>query len=186
MDTAAIRAVGVGCTNGLIAVDSNGKPIRPAIMLWDQRALPEVERVKSVLGVDEVFRVTGNPLAPGAFSLPTILWLKHNEPESFEAAHKLMVPGGYLVARMTGEFTIDYSRASTTLLFDIRNRRWHKPFLEKLEIDEAKLPRPVDCREVVGAVTAEVAALTGLQPGTPVIGGCMDTIGASLGTAGPG
>ncbi|RZW22172.1 MAG: hypothetical protein EX260_05585 [Desulfobulbaceae bacterium] len=177
-----IGAIGVGCTNGLIAVDGSGLPIRPAIMLWDQRALPEVDRIKEQLGGEEVFGVTGNPLAPGAFSLPTILWLMHNEPESFEAAHKLMVPGGFLVARLTGEFTIDHSRASTTLLFDIRRRKWHQPFLDKLNIDVTKLPRPVASDEIVGGVTEAAAELTGLKAGTPVIGGCMDTIGASLGT----
>ena len=182
VDPAHIKAIGVGCTNGLIAVDDQAKPIRPAIMLWDQRALPEVERIKEQLGAETVFSITGNPLAPGAYSLPTLLWLKHHEPDSYEAAHKLMVPGGYLVARLTGEFTIDHSRASTTLLFDIRRRRWHTPFLKGLDIDEAKLPRPVACDEVVGNVTAEAAKLTGLAPGTPVVGGCMDTIGASLGT----
>jgi xylulokinase len=182
IDPDAIKAIGVGCTNGLIAVDENGTPIRPAIMLWDQRALPEVERIKEQLGADTVFEITGNPLAPGAFSLPTILWLKHNEPDVYQAAYKLMVPGGYLVARLTGEFTIDYSRASTTLLFDIRKRRWHQPFLDTLEIDEQKLPRPVGCHEVVGSITGEAAKLTGLKMGTPVIGGCMDTIGASIGT----
>ncbi len=182
IDASLIKAIGVGCTNGLIAVDKDGVPIRPAIMLWDQRALPEVQRIKDCLGAQAVFEITGNPLAPGAFSLPTIIWLKHNEPESYAAAHKLMVPGGYLVARLTGEFTIDYSRASTTLLFDIRKRQWHEPFFEKLDIDIDKLPRPVPCDEVVGSINEVTAELTGLKAGTPVIGGCMDTIGASLGT----
>lgn len=177
-----IQAIGVGCTNGLIAVDQVGMPIRPAIMLWDQRALPEVDRIREQLGADEVFDITGNPLAPGAFSLPTILWLMHNEPESYKAAHKLMVPGGYLVSRLTGKFTIDHSRASTTLLFDIRKRCWHHPFLDALGIDEDKLPLPVACDEVVGRITGAAAELTGLKKGTPVVGGCMDTIGASLGT----
>ena len=93
-----------------------------------------------------------------------------------------MVPGGYLVARLTGEFTVDYSRACTTLLFDIRERAWHQPFLEKLEIPLAKLPEPVPSHEVVGSVTAEAAELTGLPEGTPVIAGCMDTVGAALGS----
>ena len=182
LDASRIAAIGIGCTNGLIAVDRLGKPIRPAIMLWDQRALPEVERIRELLGGEAVLSITGNPLAPGAFSLPTILWLMHHEPRHYADAYKLMVPGGYLAARLTGEFTIDHSRASTTLLFDIRRRRWHRPFLEALGIDEAKLPRPVACDEVIGAVSERAARLTGLVEGTPVVGGCMDTIGASLGT----
>ncbi|MFH1676481.1 MAG: FGGY-family carbohydrate kinase, partial [bacterium] len=129
-----------------------------------------------------VFNITGNPVAPGAYSLPTILWLKHHEPETFQAAHKLMVPGGYLVARLTGEFTIDHSRASTTLLFDIRKKEWHQPFLEALDIPLEKLPRTEPSDAVVGRVTEEAARLTGLREGIPVIAGCMDTLGASIGS----
>jgi len=177
-----ILAVGIGCTNGLVAVDRQGKPLRSAIMLWDQRALPEVDRIRNSLDADKVFEITGNPVAPGAYSLPTILWLKNHEPETFKAAHKLMVPGGYLVARFTGEFTIDYSRASTTLLFDIQKKQWHQPFLTAFNIPEGKLPRPEPSDAVVGKVTAETALLTGLRQGTPVIAGCMDTIGACIGS----
>jgi xylulokinase len=93
-----------------------------------------------------------------------------------------MVPGGYLVGRFTGEFTVDYSRACTTLLFDIRKKRWHPPFLEALEIPEEKLPRAIPSNDLAGKVTPEAARLTGLKAGTPVMAGCMDTIGASIGS----
>jgi xylulokinase len=182
IDAGKIRAVGVGCTNGLIAVDRRGVPLRSAIMLWDQRALPEVDRIRQVLDAEQVFSICGNPVAPGAYSLPTILWLKHQDPDIFASAHKLMVPGGYIVARLTGEFTIDYSRASTTLLFDIQKMQWHAPFLEALEIPQEKLPSPMPSEAVAGEVTAEVAELTGLKAGTPVLAGCMDTLGASIGS----
>lgn len=177
-----ILSVGIGCTNGLIAVDSQGLPLRSAIMLWDQRALPEVDHIRRVLDPKQVFAICGNPVAPGAYSLPTILWLKHQDPEIFAAAHKLMVPGGYIVNRLTGEFTIDYSRASTTLLFDIQKRQWHEPFLEALDIPSDKLPALMASEAIAGQVTAEVAGLTGLKAGTPVLAGCMDTLGASIGS----
>jgi xylulokinase len=153
IDSQDILAIGVGCTNGLIAIDHLGKPIRPAIMLWDQRALPEVERIRQVLDSQEVFQVTGNPVAPGAYSLPTILWLMHQEPEIYKRVYKLMVPGGYIVGRLTGEYTIDHSRACTTLLFDIRSKEWHTPFLEALEIPPELLPRPLASQEIAGSVT---------------------------------
>ncbi len=177
----AILAVGVGCTNGLVAVDRVGQPLRPAIMLWDQRSLPEVARIRAALGEAEVQTVTGNPVAPGAYSLPTLLWLMHHEPDTYAAAHKLMVPGGYLVARLTGKFTIDHSRACTTLLFDIQRLSWHEPFLSAFGIAAEKLPEPVPSQAVAGRVSAKAAAETGLLPGTPVMAGCMDTLGAALG-----
>ncbi len=177
-----ILSIGVGCTNGLIAVDSKGQPLRSAIMLWDQRTLPEVEEVRRILGADNVFAIAGNPVAPGAYSLPSILWLKNEDPDTFDAAHKLMVPGGYIVARLTGQFTMDYSRASTTLLFDIRKMEWHSSFREALGIPLEKMPRVLPSEAVAGEITTQAARLTGLAPGTPVIAGCMDTVGASIGS----
>jgi xylulokinase len=151
-------------------------------MLWDQRAVPEVDRIRRTIGSARIFDVTGNPLAPGAYSLPTIQWLRRHEPETFRSAHRLLVPGGYLVARLTGEFTIDHSRACTTLLFDIRRLDWHRPFLDTLDIPVEKLPLAMPGSNTAGRVTAEAAALTGLQPGTPVVAGCMDTVAASIGS----
>ena len=180
-DPATIAGVGVSCTNGLVAVDAGGQPLRPAIMLWDQRAVPEVGHIAGIVDAARMFAITGNPLAPGAYSLPTMLWLKRHEPETWRDAHALVVPGGYLVARLTGTFTIDHSRACTTLLFDIRRRAWHQPFLEAFDIPFEKLPRPLPGHALAGSVTAEAAALTGLRAGTPVVAGCMDTVAAAVG-----
>jgi xylulokinase len=177
----SVRAVGVGCTNGLIAVDQDGKPLRNAIMLWDQRTVQEVAAIRASVSTAAVFEVAGNPVAPGAFSLPTILWLMHNEPEVFARTHKLMVPGGYLVQRLTGEFTIDESRACTTLLFDIKQRRWHQPFFDALGIPIEKMPTSLPSLQTAGSITRAAARETGLPAGTPVIAGCMDTVGASVG-----
>jgi xylulokinase len=177
-----IKAIGVGCTNGLIAVDDQARPLRSAIMLWDQRTLPEIDLINKFLDRDQVFQITGNPMAPGAYSLPSILWLMHQDPEIFKSAHKLMMPGGFIVAQLTSEFTVDYSRACTTLLFDIQRLEWHTPFLDALNIPLSKLPHPLPSQAIAGKITTKAAELTGLSPGTPVVAGCMDTIGASIGS----
>ena len=92
-----------------------------------------------------------------------------------------MVPGGYLVARLTGKFSIDQSRSCTTLLFDIRKKDWHYPFLEELEIPIEKLPQVVSSSQIMGGITHFAAEQTGVRQGTPVIAGCMDTVGAAIG-----
>ncbi len=176
-----VRAVGVGCTNGFVPVDSNGKPLHTAIMLWDQRAVKEVDHLCQVLGRSEIERVSGNPAAPGAYGLPTIQWLKENRPALFEATHKFLVPGGFIVTKLTGNFTIDFSRACTTQLFDIRKLAWHEPFFDKLRIPLQKMPDLLPSTAVAGTVTREAAALTGLPAGIPVAAGVTDTIGADIG-----
>ena len=177
-----VDAIGVSCTNGLVAVDHHGTPLRPAIMLWDQRSRSAAHRVARVIGTEAVSEVTGNPVAPGTYSLPIIVWLQEQEPQTLDAAHAFLVPGGFIVQRLTGEFTIDYSRACTTLLFDIRALRWHDPFLHALAIPPRLLPRPLPSGTVAGTVTADAAAITGLRPGVPVIAGCMDTVAAAIGS----
>ena len=177
-----ILAVGVSNTNGLIAVGNDGHPLRPAIMLWDQRATNEIIQIRDVVGASEVHKITGNPLAPGTYALPTILWLQKNQPETFNSIYKFMVPGGYLIALLTGNFTIDYSRACTTLLFDIRKLDWHTPFLQAFQIPFEKMPIPHASDAIVGTISEDASRLTGLLQGTPVVAGCSDTIAAAIGS----
>ena len=56
--------------NGLIPVDRNPIPLRIAIILWDQRSLPEVDHMRNVLGEQATFYTPGNPAAQSAGSLP--------------------------------------------------------------------------------------------------------------------
>ena len=179
---AGISGVGVGCTNALVAVDAEGAPLRPAIMQLDQRTVPQADWLREVAGAEDLFHTTGNRVAPGSYSAPLILWLKQHEPEVYAAAHKFLVPSGFVVQRLTGHFTMDYSRGSTTALFDIRKRAWSEHLLGLAGIPRAKLPDLYESSQVVAGVGEAAAAATGLLPGTPVVAGCMDTVGAAVGS----
>lgn len=177
-----IAGVGVGCTNALVAVDASGRPLRPAIMQLDQRTVEQADWLRNTVGEDRLFDLTGNRIAPGSFSAPLILWLKEHEPEVFRAAHKFLVPSGFIVHRLSGRFSMDYSRGSTTSLFDIRKRVWSDMLCEVAGVPREKLPDLYDSWQVLGEVTPEAAQQTGLRPGTPVVAGCMDTVGAAVGS----
>lgn len=177
-----IKAVGISCTNAVVAVDRECTPLHPALMLWDQRAVAEVDTIRSVLGGQEVERITGNQVAPGTYYLPSILWLKNNFPALFQKTEKFLVPGGFLIAKLTGNMVIDYTRACTSQLFDIRKIRWHEPFFRNLDIPLTKMPEAMPSTEVAGFVTDEAERITGLPSGTPVAAGVTDTIAAMIGT----
>lgn len=182
VDASQIKGVSVSCTNACVPVNEEGKALRNAIMQIDRRTIPQAKKIKEILSEEKVFEVTGNPVAPGSFTAPIILWLKENEPKTFEKAYKFMVPTGYVVQRLTGEFTVDWSRAATTLLFDIKNRKWCIEFCEELGIPLEKLPELHSSWEIVGTVTEDAAKLTGLKEGTTVAAGCMDTVAAAVGS----
>ena len=74
----------------------------------------------------------------------------------------LLQPKDYAVFRLTGELATDYSDASGTLLFDLLTRTWIDDFLVNLELAPDLLPRLHPSNRVVGTVTAQAAAATGL------------------------
>lgn len=182
IDSKEIKGISISCTNALVAVDASGKPLRPAIMQFDKRTIPQVQRIKSTLG-DKIIRITGNQPAASGTSAPIILWIKENEPEVFAKTHKFLWPGGFVVHRLTGRFTMEWSRASWTCLFETGGKRqWSQDLCNAMDIPLDKLPALFPPWAIVGEVTDQAARITGLAKGTPVVGGMADTPAAGIGT----
>ena len=177
-----IVAVGIDCfCPSLIPVDAQGNALRPSIFFMDQRNIGEAERMKEALDEEWIFEVAGNRIAPSAFSAPIILWIKEREGGIFKETHKFLHANGYLAHYLTGNFTMDWTNASLTLLFDVKKRRWVDEICERLGIPPEKLPEPIAPWEVVGEVTSKASQETGLSKGTVVVGGGADTACAALG-----
>lgn len=178
-----VKGISISCTNALISVDRSGAPLRNALMQIDRRSIPQAEALRQRIGEERIFGITGNRIAPGTFSAPLILWIMEHEPFIFEKTHKFLVPTGFLVHRLTGEYVMDWSRGATTLLFETGgSRTWSAELCETMGIPQEKLPRLCPPWEVVGEVTQGASKETGLAPGTPVIAGMMDTVAAALGS----
>jgi xylulokinase len=179
----SIGGISISCTNALVCVDRNGAPLRNAIMQIDRRSIPQTESLQRLVGEKRIFQAAGNRIAPGTFSAPLILWIKENEPEIFDRTFKFLVPTGFLVHQLTGEYVMDWSRGATTLLFETGgSRSWSAELCEMTGIPEEKLPRSCPSWEVVGEVSRLASEETGLAPGTPVVAGAMDTVAAALGS----
>lgn len=176
-----IAAVGVSCTNALVPVDKNGSPVRPAIMQLDRRSVVEAEWLASTIGQERIFETCGNRIAAGAYSLPVMLWLSRHEPDAYRGTYRFLVPGGFIVHRLANVFSMDRSRANTTLLYDTQNEEWSSSLAAEAGVDPAKLPEVFSSDAVVGSVTREAARLTGLPPGVPVVAGSQDTVASLLG-----
>lgn len=172
---------------GVIALDAQLRPLRSAIIWADQRATAEAEFIAERCGADDVYRRTGHRVS-AAYSAAKILWLRRHQPDLFAQARVFVTAKDYIALRLTGVVATDYSDASGTNLFDLEARAWCPDLLQALELDEARLPRPVPSSTVIGAVTAAAAEETGLAVGTPVVIGGGDgacaTVGAGVVDAG--
>src|SRR5262249_12168060 len=178
---AAIRRIGLsGQMHGLVLLDSAGDVIRPSLIWCDQRSQPQVDAVNAKVGRDNVLRFIANPVLTG-FTLPKLLWVRDHEPAHFERARKMLLPKDYVRYRLTGEYATEVSDASGTAVFDVVNRRWSYDMMDGLGLDRGLLPTCYESPETTGKITAEVAALTGLAAGTPVVGGGGDQASSAVG-----
>ncbi len=184
----SIAGIGVSCTNALVCLGRDGRPVRNAIMQLDRRTTLEAESMAGTAGEEEVFRITGNRIAPGTFSAPSILWFKRRERDLFERTSCFLSPAGYINYRLTGRTVMDRTRAATTLLYDISEGKWSETIAESLGIPGEYLPPVISPCEIAGEITQKAAGLTGLKAGTPVTAGVMDSVAAAVGmrTTSPG
>ncbi|MEP7291825.1 MAG: FGGY family carbohydrate kinase [Chloroflexota bacterium] len=177
-DIAGIGVDGVGWT--LIPVDRGANPLAPAIIWLDRRANEETRWLNELPNAQELISLAANPI-DSAYITPKLLWLRHHQPAIFESAHQFLTASGFIVARLTGAFTCDYTQAYGYHFFDIKREQWDETAAAQLGIPLEKLPTLFPCTAIAGQVTALAAAESGLAPGTPVIVGCLDAASGALG-----
>ncbi len=178
-----IIGIGIDCLcPTVIPVDKHGNSLRNSIFFMDRRNIKQSEYIGNLIGKEEVFKITGNRVAPSAFSAPIILWIKENESRIYKRTHKFLHANGYLASYLTDVFTMDWTNASLTQLFDSKKTKtWSDEMCERLDISKDKLPETISSWDVVGEVSSKAASEMGLKKGTVVVGGGADTACAALG-----
>lgn len=163
-----------------LMADKDGKPLRPAIIWADQRASKEAEQLEKEIGFDRMYEITGHRLSP-AYTIEKVMWVKENEPEVYAKTEKVLQAKDYILFRLTGIFATDHSDASGTNAFDLEELDWSEEILRAAGISSQKLPQLHASTDVIGTVTKEAGAATGLCQGTPVVCGGGDGPCAALG-----
>lgn len=177
------RVAGLGLSgqmHGSVFLDKNHRVLRPAILWNDQRTAEECAEITKTIGAKRLIRLTCNPALTG-FTAPKVLWVRKHEPRIYDKTEKILLPKDYVRFRLTGEFATEVSDASGTLLLDVRRRRWSKPVLDALKIDQALLPDCFESHVVSGKISKVAAKATGLAVGTPVVGGGGDQAAGAVG-----
>lgn len=167
VNPADIKAIGISYQmHGLVLVDKDRQPLRPAIIWCDSRGVPYGEKAFSELGEEKCLSHILN--SPGNFTATKLAWVKENEPEIFEKIDKIMLPGDYIAMRLTDRVCTTVSGLSEMMLWDFKEGRIADFLLEYLGFSERIIPEIVPTFSIQGTVTAEAAAELGLAEGTPV------------------
>ncbi len=176
-----VTAIGLtGQMHGLVLLDEDGRVLRPAILWNDQRTGAQCDEIRRRLGRERLIQITGNDALTG-FTAPKILWVQEQEPELWAKTRHILLPKDYIRYQLTGEFAIDKAGGAGTLLFDLKKRDWSEEMLSALDIPEGLLPSTFEGPHVTGHISQAAAAVTGLAPGTPVVGGGGDQAAQAVG-----
>ena len=176
---AAVRGVGLsGQMHGATLLDTQDRPLRPAILWNDARSGEECEEL--VTRVPATSAITGNLAMPG-FTAPKLIWVAKHEPEVFVRVATVLLPKDYLRLRLTGDKVSDMSDAAGTLWLDVERRDWSEAMLDGCRLSRAHMPRLVEGSEASGRLLPEIAASWGIHHPVTVAGGGGDNAASAVG-----
>lgn len=178
------EVAGIGLSGQMLAalvLDRDLRPLRPAMLWNDQRALAECAELLARVP-DIGLRTNGTP-DPG-ITAPKLLWLARHEPQVMARARMLLLTKDYVRLALTGEVASEPTDAGGTELLDCRSGRWDTSLCAAVGWDPAFLPPLVQSWEPAGGLRAPLAERWGMRPGLPVAAGCGDNMGSTLGAGG--
>lgn len=178
-----ISGIGVdGQSWSAIPVDQDGNCLARTPIWMDTRARYICDEMEWKLDKERIFAVAGNALRP-SYSTPKIVWLRREYPEIYKHTYKFLQSNSYIVMKLTGEMSQDYSQGYGLHFFHNTNLAYDENMAEDFGIELDKLPGLYSCHSVVGGLTSLAAKECGLKAGTPVVAGGLD---AACGTLGAG
>ena len=162
-----ILAIGISYQmHGLVVVGKDHRPLRPAILWCDSRAVATGERAFKSLG--ENFCLNHYLNSPGNFTAAKLCWVKEHEPALYNQIHKVMLPGDYIALKLTGEIVTTSTGLSEGIFWDFKENKIASDLLTNFEINENLLPKVVSVFSNQGGLSENAANQLGLKKDTLV------------------
>jgi xylulokinase len=162
-------------------IDEKGDILYNTIYSTDSRSTRELDYILSIIPAKELYYITG---LPPQFVTPLnkILWVKNNLPEIYKKTKKFLFTEELLHHNLgIRDYRINYPLSSTTLFFDIKEKKWAVDILEKFDIDPGLFADPAPSGTKVGTVSRKVADELGFRRDVSVVSGCHDQQCAAFG-----
>lgn len=177
-----VGAISVGGQgHGLVLLDSEDRPLRPAKLWNDTESAPDAEHLLAIKPANEWVHRTGSVPAP-ALTISKLAWTERNFPGLVAQARRVMLPFDYIVYRLCGNAVTERGGSSGTGYFNPFENRWDIELANlavPLSTWHSKLPEIVASDARAGQVRA--SANLGQLEGAVVGAGTGDNMTAALG-----
>jgi len=167
-----------GQQHGMVALDSDGEVIRPALLWNDTRSAKEADDLNREVGGDEeIARKVGSTLV-ASFTASKVRWMADHEPHNASRVASIALPHDWLSWQLQGgkdlsKLFTDRSDASGTGYFDPSTSHYREDIVRlALRHDqELRLPKIIEPAKFGGTTVS----------GIPIAAGAGDNAGAALG-----
>ncbi|WP_440876699.1 FGGY-family carbohydrate kinase [Thalassotalea sp. PLHSN55] len=184
-----IVAMSVTTQRGTVVnLDSDAKPLRPAILWLDQRLadLTTNEQKKIPWYLTLVFKSINKwNLIEYFYRKSQANWLAQKQPEIWQKTDKFLLLSGYLNYQLTSNFKDSVASIIGYLPFDYKKQNWAAKYHWKwqlLPISANMLPELIQPGELIGCITEAASKHIGLKQGLPVIASASDKACEVLGS----
>lgn len=168
-----------------VPMDKDGNMLLQMVPIWsDTRAETESKEFFESFSEEDWYMRTGNGFPAPCYSIFKLMWMKKNQPQVYEKTWKVLGSKDFINYKLTGKMYMDDSYASGTGAFDLKKRKMSDEILAVAGISKEIFPEIIPSHGIVGEVTEEAAAQTGLAPGTKVACGGVDNACMALGSVG--
>ena len=168
---------------GSMGVDENWNDVTTWSCSLDSRYLPYANRQRELFA-DDMFSICGTnaPVMCSKYD-----WFKNDFPEEHKRIAKYVMLNGFVIGKLSGipvaDACMDNSLIVWTGMADIRERSWSDELCRKMGVDKDLLPRIVNCTDVGGYLSEEMAKQLGLKSGIPLVAGAGDKVSGCIGSA---
>jgi len=160
----------------VVNVDSQGEPLRPAIVWLDQRRTEGLPPVGGLWGL--AFRLGGLVDTVAYLQAEAeVNWIRTAQPEVWERTHKYLFLSGYLTYRLVGRFVDSVGCQVGYVPFDYKRKTWARKWdwkWQAVPMDKRLLPELIPPTGQLGEITPQAAEATGIPAGTPLIAAAAD------------
>lgn len=177
---ADISGLGVtGMLPAVILLDRQGSLLRPSIQQSDGRCFAEVADLAAEIAEAEFIALAGNGINQQLVGCK-LRWIEKHEPEVFAKIATVFGSYDYINFRLTNTKAIERNWALEAGLVNISKHVVSERLVKLAHVPKGALPPKIDSHAILGHVTREASAATGLREGTPVVGGAADFIASGL------
>lgn len=128
--------------HSVVPLDAHGNPLGNAVIWSDNRASEIASELKASELGKKLYANSGTPIHAMS-PLSKITWFHQHDPKRVGLTRRYVSLKEYVTYQLTGEFFIDYSLASATGLFNLKEKKWDTAALKFAHVDASYFSEPV-------------------------------------------